>query len=101
MGSAKGSLHGSMQSNPFVARTSREVRHDEGDSVDGLAPATRGAFSTTPGRLLQSPRVAATRLVPRQAPDAVAAHFFTFPEEAPPIGYRRFAVKQVGYTNTN
>lgn len=78
-----------MQSNPFIARTSREVRHDKGDSVDGLAPATRGAFDDAEdGCFTSAGRGHSARPSPGPL-DAVAAHLFPFPEEAPQIGYRR------------
>lgn len=59
MESGFGSANGSMQLNPFVARTSREVITTMRAPRRRAQPATRGAFRRRRGRLLQSPRVAA------------------------------------------
>ena len=64
-------------------------RHNQGDSVDGLAPATRGAFDDAEdGCFTSAGRGHSAR--PSPGPRRVAAHLFTLPEQSstnrlPPI----------------
>ena len=77
-----------MQSNPFAARTSRKPSPRSGRRVDGLRPRPAELFDCA-GTAGFNPRGSRPQARPSPGPRRVAAHRFTFPEEAPPIGYRR------------
>ena len=89
-GSASRTLNGSMQSTPFAVRTSRKPSPQSGRQRRRASVRDPRSFSTAPTTAASPPRVAATRLVPRLAPDASPHTSSHFRSKAPPIGYRRF-----------